>query len=350
MKTKFFKFFFPILIGIIFTSCDVTNKEIKKDNIEKDIAKIKEYIIDSDPDSIKINFLDGLLSISQDLDYYIKVQKEKYSEEYSIEEYLVSNETFKENTTKLFTELKDKKYTYKKLFKEIDEIIIIKEKYYKQLEPIYLQIDSVCTSAQAKIDDNKRQAELMKDSLNKTVELKLLSIRETEIGYLDVVAVRIEMINKTDKPIEALSFELELIDKLGNSVATLNCKTNDRFIKSDVGLWTFGRYDRGDMYDKLKNVNASHVKAKQKIKKINIDGNLFGADMDNLSIGEHCKFYVDFDYKSPKKLYGFCPYLKDDNPYTKNAKVIEGRRDKEIKKGEFPIIKLWDELELYDFK
>jgi hypothetical protein len=349
MKTIIYKLIFSILIGCLLASCDVTNKEIKKDTLAKDIAKIKDKIKDSDPDSVKINFLDGFLAISRDRDYYIEFQKELNNGEFVLEEYLVSDETFKENIAKLFAELNVKKYTYKQLFNEIDEIVALQEKYYTELKPIYYQIDSLCSYYQLKIDESEKNAELMKDSLNKIVELKLVSIRETEISYSDVIAVRIEMINKTNKPIEAISFEIELTDKLDNKLATLNCKTNDRFVKSDVGTWTYGRFDRSEIYDKLKNVNASHVTTKQKIKKINIDGVLLGADTENLFLGEYFQFFTNLKYESLKKPYGYCPYLIDDNPFSKKAKVIEEKRDKEIKNGTFPIINLWDGIGLFDF-
>ncbi|MBK9047524.1 MAG: hypothetical protein IPL74_12700 [Bacteroidetes bacterium] len=286
----------------ITSSCDKTDKAINRDTMEADIKSVKEAIKDTDVDSVKINTLDSFVAISKDLDYYIETEKKKNDGKYSLEKYLVSKETFKENSDKFFTELKNKKYTYKQLLNEIDGVTAIRDKYYKELEPVYKEIDSLCVHFQKVIDENQKDADLMKDSLNKIVELKLVSNYETEVSYRDVIAVKIQMINKTDKPIEAMSFAVTLTDKLGNELATLNCKTNDGFAISDIGLWTYERYGQGsETYDKLLNVNASHVTMKQTIKKINLNGELIGIDMDNLHLGDYFHYYVNLDYKTPEK-------------------------------------------------
>merc|ERR1711976_773175 len=101
------------------------------------------------------------------------------------------------------------------------------------------------------------------------VDLKIIGIRETEYDYRDVVEVKIQMTNKTSKPIEAISFNMVLTDKLGNKLATLRCRSNDRFVNSDVGYWTYERWDRSEIYNALKNTKLSHITTKQEITKIN---------------------------------------------------------------------------------
>lgn len=339
-----------LCLSIIVLACNPVNKEIDRNSMEKDIAKIKEKIKGSDPDSVKINMLDEFLSISKDREYYIAFQKRISTGDYSLEKYVVPDDIFKERSAQFFAELKAKKYTYNQLFKELDEIEAIKNKYYKELEPIYKQIDSLCCSFQKYVDGSAKRAELFKDSLNKIVDLKLVSIYQTRIDYSDVIAVRIELINKTNKPIEAISFQVDLTDKLGSMVATLNCKTNNRFTKSYVGVWSYGRYDKSEIYNSLLNVSASNVTMKKQINKINLDGELLGVDIDNLTMGDYLKYRLDYQYKSPlKKLSGYCPYLVDDNPYNKKASEIEVKRSSEIKNGNFPIMKLWNEFTIFDF-
>lgn len=348
LVNSFYAFIFICLLALI--SCnDITDKPIRRDTMEKDVEAIKKSLKGSDKDSIKINILDQLVSVSKDLDFYVQREKEMNDGKFSWTDYLVDKETFKSRTDKFFDALSEKKYTYKQLLKEIDEINKIKGNYYKELEPIYKEIDSVCKTCQNKVDAMQTDAESIKDSLNKMVELKLISIEKTEVDYLDAIAVRIKMTNKTEKPVEAISFAVDLVDKLGNKVVTLGCKSNDGFDKSDVGLWTYSKYDRNEIYDKLENVRASHVTMSQKIKKINLGGQILGLDTDNIDLGENFEYYVDLKYKTPKKLNGYCGYLKDKNPYNEEAEKIEKRRDEEIKKGDFPIVKLWTELSVYDF-
>lgn len=317
--------------------------------MESDIAALKESIKDNDKDSIKANLLDQMLLRSKDVKYYIEESKKQSKDgEFTLEKYIVSEEEFKKNADKFFTEVENKRYTYKQLFTEIDGINKIKDKYYTELEPAYKEIDSLCRKFQEMIDDREKSSALMKDSLNKIIDLRLVSIEETEVGYRDVVAVKIQMINKTDKPVEALSFAAVLTDKLGNQLATLNCKTNDGFLKSDIGYWTYDRYS--DMYDKLKNVSATHVTMKQFIKKVNLNGELLGSEIEDLKLGDYMRYYTDYDYKTPQgKLTGWCNYLDAENPYSEKIKVIEQRRSKEIEAGNFPIMKLYGEFDIYDF-
>lgn len=338
-------------LALLLVCCNRTGKVIFQDNLEKDVISIKKSLNSTELDSFKINVLDELISYSKDLEYFKKSLNKRLGSDNTLSEYLVSEDAFKENSEKLFKELKDKKYTFKQLFKEIEGIYEINEKYYKELEPIYKEIDSLCSTFQLIIDENEKKAEIMKDSLNKIVDLKLISITKTEIDYSDVIAVRIQMINKTNRPIEALSFAVTLTDKLGSEIATLNCKTNDRFVKSDIGLWTFERFgNRSDIYDELLNVNASHVSLKQVIKKVNLDGELIGSELDNLQLNDHFQYIVNLHYKTPKnRLNGFCGYLDTDNPYSEKEKEIEKRKEAEIENGNFPILKRIGEIEIYDF-
>lgn len=342
----------PFLFVFIFTSCSSPkNKVINRSSIQEDVEKLKKSLRKETADSNTIQTLDQLVSYSKDLDFFKKKIKEQIKGDLDLDKYLVDEETFKEMSDKLFKAFEEKKYTYKQLFKEVESINALQEDNYNELLPVYKQIDSICQFYQKKIDETLGESDKIKDSLNKMVSLELVSIRQTEIDYSDVVAVQVRMTNRTEHPIEAISFELELTDKLGNKVATLNCKSNDRFVQSNVSNWTYKKYDLNDIYKSLENITAAHVSTKFRIKKINVDGKLIGSEIDNLDLGEYFEYSSNKDYKTPTgKLRGYCPYLKSENPFGKKVSEIDEKVEKEIEKGSFPIYKLIEDFNIFDFK
>ena len=68
-----------------------------------------------------------------------------------------------------------------------------------------------------------------------------------------------------------------MTDKLGTVVATLGCKSNNGFSKSDVKYWYYDRWDNSEIYKSLRNTSASHVTAKQEVTKLNLAGELLSA-------------------------------------------------------------------------
>lgn len=314
---------FVLLFGtIVIISCDTTkNQTITKDNVEASANKIKE---DTDLDSLKIDLLDNLIAISKGRDEYIQSRLKK-NDKSSIEKYVVSSEKFDENVDNLFSYFIANKVTYKMLLTEIDTLKSLTDKRESQLESAYVEVDELCKKKQFDIEEKERKAKVIKDSLNKMIDLKIISIKETEIDYRDVVQVAIQMTNKTNKKIEAISFNMELRDKLGTNLGTLRCRSNDGFLKSDVGYWTYDRWDNDEMYKSLRNTNVSHVTTTKEITKLNIAGELISAynDLED--------FAIDYSYKSPKKLAGYCPYLDDNDDLNKKIEKQHEQTSKEIK-------------------
>jgi hypothetical protein len=340
------------LAAVIFQACDKADRVINRETIEDDIKSIIGTVYDNDVDSLRFYVLSELLAFSKDLDFYVESQtKGAGGLDEDLMKYLVSEETFKANTDKFFDEVRSKRYTYNQLLNEINVVISIREKYYRELEPIYKEVDSLCSLFQRMVDDKERNARVMKDSLNMLVEIKLISIEETKIDYSNAIAVRIQFINRTSKPIEAMSFAATLTDKLGIEVATLNCKTNDRFVKSDIGLWTYNEYgDAREIYKKLQNVSASHVTMKSTVKRINLGGVLVGSDLEDLHMGDYLRYFTNLHYRTPAgKLFGYCGYMSRENPYDKSIDEIVERRDIEIANSDLPIFKLFEEIEVYDY-
>ncbi len=330
-----------ILTVFTFASCDTTkNQIITRENIESSVLKIKE---DKNLDSAKINILDNLVSLSKGREDYIKARLKDLESEI-IEKYVINDENFKENADNLFKYFLENKVTYKILLTEIDTLTAIQDKFSKRLEDVNKQIDDFCSKKQKEIDEKEKRASVIKDSLNKMVDIKIISIRETEIDYRDVVQVAIQMTNKTNKKIEAISFNLELTDKLGTKLATLGCRSNDGFSKSDVGYWVYDRWENDEIYKSLRNTNVSHVIAKQEITRLNIAGELISA------YGDIDDYVSNLNYKTPKKLNGECPYLDRDDELNKKVDEENKRMSNEIK-DKLNILSKYNEFsgKIFDF-
>lgn len=335
------KIFLYILIVLIITSCDNTkNQVITIDNIESSVLKIKE---DEGLDSAKANVLDNLVSLSKGRGEYIKTRLKDLDKE-TIEKIVISEEEFKENADNLFRYFTENKVSYKILLNEVDTLISIQEKVNKRLENVYRLVDEFCTKKQKDIEEDEKQASVIKDSLNRMVDIKLISIRETEIDYRDVVQVAIQMTNKTSKKIEAISFDLELTDKLGTKLGTLGCRSNDGFLKSDIGYWVYDRWDNQEIYKNLRNMNVSHVTAKQEITRLNLSGDLISA-YDG--IGD---YVINSNYKSPDKLNGECPYLDKNDELSMKIKDENEKMEIEIKE-KLKILSKYNEFngKIFDF-
>jgi len=332
MKTNFYLI---LLITIFISSCsNLLNEQIDTQTVETNVQKIKEKY--PELDSTKINFMDNLVAINQGRESFISYFKE--DDESSIEKYLVDEAKFNEIRDNIFNYFKAQEITFKQLFAEYDTVELISEKYEKQNQVLYKQVDEYCTNRQKEIAENEIKAQEIKTKLNQMVDLKIIGIQETEYDYRDVVQVKIQMTNKTSKPVEALSFNLEITDKLGNKLATLGCRTNDRFVKSDIGYWTYDRWDNDEIYKALKNTKISHISTKQEITKINLGGELISAyrDLDDL-------LTINYDYKTPDKLTGYCPYLDKDDELSEKIENINKSKEKEIEKST-PILSKYSEM------
>lgn len=316
------RMFLLLPLSVIVLSCDATRDQIIiKDNVELSVVKIKE---NSDLDSTKIDLLDNLVALAKGRDEYINMRL-KDDKEKSLKKYIVSKEKFDENVDNLFSYFLANKISYNKLLTEVDTLKLLRDKEDKALEGVYQEIDMFCRKRQKEIEEKELKARVIKDSLNKMVDLRILSIKETKIDYRDVVQVAIQMINKTDKKIEAIGFNMELTDKLGTNLGTLRCKSNNGFLKSDIGHWVYDRWENDEIYKSLRNTNVSHVTTKQEVTRLNIAGELISAygDLEDL--------VIDLKYKTPKKLKGYCSYLDDEDELSKKVDAVRDKTLKEIK-------------------
>lgn len=307
-----------LLTIVLLSSCDRTlNQTITKENIEATVLKIKE---DRELDSLKIEILDNLVAISKGRDSYLKLRGVE-----SLEKYIIDEEKFAKNADNLFKKFLNEKVTYKELLLEVDSLNQMKKGLNEKYQNVYKEIDSFCSAKQKEINEREMTAKKIKDSLNQMVKIKLLSLAETEVDYKDVIEVTLQMTNLTNKRVEAIAFDLELTDKLGTVVATLGCKSNSGFSKSDIGYWHYDRWDNSEIYKSLRNTSASHVTVKQEITKLNLAGELLAAypTMDD--------FIIDMKYESPDKLSGYCPYLKKEDNLSKKMDSEQERMSERVK-------------------
>ena len=333
------------ILVVLMTSClNVLDNKIDTSTIETEIKNIKTN--NPDLDSTKTKILNNLLALSIGRDRYIAEKWDSKEKTESLKKYLVDEDRFKEVKDTLFNYFKTNEITYRRLLIEIDSLTALDEKYENKMKSVYEELDKICIEKQNEIDEKDVKAKEIKERLNKMVLLEVISIRETDYNYRDVVEVKIKMTNKTDKPIEAISFDLTLTDKLGDKVAKIGCKSNNRFTTSRIASYIYGEYDNRDIYNSLKNINASHVTATNEITKINHGGELISPYDDELESFSTFNLY----YKTPNKLNGYCHYLNDEHDLIKKIEKARLNNQKEIKK-ETPTLYIYQEMEkkLFEF-
>lgn len=321
MKTKPAFSLALIMSFFVLSSCSsVLNEIIDVQKIKEDAITIKDKY--PDLDSMKIRILDNLLALSQNRNEYVKFYDEQMKGlDFSMEKYIVNDEKFNEIKEKTFNYLKAQEITYKIFFTEVDSMKAISDRFDRQNEILYKQIDDFCIKKQTEIDEREKNADKIRNELNQMVDLKVIGITDREYDYRDVIEVKVQMTNKTNKPIEAISFRLDLTDKLGTRITSLNCKTNDSFIKSDIGTWQYDRWDNSEVYKALKNVKISHISSQQTINIINHNGKIISA-YDGVR-----DFVINLDYTTPKKLSGYCPYLEDEDDLKIRIKEMEEKEE-----------------------
>jgi len=333
-----------VIVATITSCSNILDKKIELATIDNDIKEIKTKFPDFD--STKTEILDNLLAFSKGRDRYINDRLKSKDKESSLEKYIVEEDKFKEIIDNLFNYFKANNITYKAFLTEIDSLKTLDDKYDNKLKSVYEEIDKVCNEKQKEAEEKDKKAKEIKEKLITMVELEVISIKETEYDYRDVVEVDIKMTNKTDKPIEAISFNITLTDKLGEVLADLGCKSNNRFTTTRVATYIYDEYETSDIYKALRNTKVSHVTAKKEISKINLDGEIISAyedDYENLLL-------INYEYKTPEKLTGFCPYLDEENELMKKIKSAKEYKLKEIKDRFTILNKYQDELsKLFDF-
>lgn len=334
-----------LTLTVLFTSCtSVLDNKIESSTIEPNVQQIKEKL--PKLDSLKLEILESLVTLNKGREAFISELEEKMKDsEYSLENMIVPEETFNEQRNNMFNYLKAEEITFNDLLSEIDTVNVINNRFDIEVKDVYEKIDSFCIEKQKEIMERELKAKEIKTKLNSMVDLKIISIRETERDYRDVVEVKIQMTNKTSKPIEAISFNMEITDKLGNKLATLRCRSNDRFVKSDIGYWVYERWDQSDTYTALKNTKLSHISTKQDISKVNHGGELISA-YDNTN----GLLVINYDYTTPEKLHGYCPYLEDNDELKTELEKLKEKKEKEIEKST-PIINKYQTItsKLVDF-
>jgi hypothetical protein len=342
------KFFHPLqiisffLLSVVLTSCDKTNILIQREKILEDVAEIKRTL--STDDSLKIYFLDKLCDYSGGFDRLIEIEN-KRENNYVLKEYL-NKEAYQKSTDSLFREAKREGFTYRDLLIEIDTLIKVKKQYEDEYQVLYKKIDSICLQVQKIIDVKETLNAKRSDSIKKSISLKLLSIGKNE--YSDDIEVKILIKNQFQKPINALSFDAILTDKLGATVAILSCKSNETVIKNYVGTWSFEKYgDDRETYNGLENVEAHHVTVNYTITKVNIGGKIIGVDNPLLNLGENLKYHYNAKYISKKNLIGHCSYFNKDHPLELELKKLNDKVSKVRDSKKLPIVDLIGQLTIY---
>ncbi|MCX6266107.1 MAG: hypothetical protein NTW16_01935 [Bacteroidetes bacterium] len=293
-----------VLISAVICSCSSLSEKVDIKTIDKTVEKIKK----DNPklDSNKIYFLNRLVAISKGTESFAKFLNNP-----SLNEYILDKKEFDIERDNIFNYFKAEKITFKDIFDEFDLTKAIEDSIFKANYALLVEIDKFCVERQIVRDSLDAYYAGIKDSINKLLQIKLISIQSTEQDYRDVVFVKIQFINNTDKPIEAVSFSLELTDNLGNKLATLNCRSNDRIVKSNYGYWTYDKWENEMIYKNLKNMRAENVSIVQTINKLNINGVILSSEEEINS--ENVLSTINLSYTTPKYLRGYCSYLEEND-------------------------------------
>lgn len=342
--------FLIIILSVLIFSCTSPshiNNKIESETLINNVKSIKEKY--PNLDSLKIEYLNELVAINKGRKAFVSYGSKYFKDEEYVEKIVVDKAKFNEQKEKIFNYFNAKNITYYKLLNQISKLDSIEKNYKnriqkisKSMQEIYKDIDKRCLEIQKEIDKSESNTKKRENKLNKMVDLKIIGIAEKEYDHSDVVEVKIKMTNKTSKPIEAISFDLELTDKLGNKIVTIGCRSNNKFINSYIGYWTYDRWDNSEIFNKLKNTKLSHISyVKQQINKINHGGELISAnDYEYESDIMDEKHPINFEYKTPEILFGYCPYSDNDEllsllnktleNWEKKKKILESEKKKEI--------------------
>ena len=325
---------FPLVVCllILIAACNPIHQKINRSTVEQNVYEI--ISANSGLDSTQIRILKFLVKVSKDRDFYIRKEKEEYGN-CAHESYLADEATFTHNTRALFQQIQD--YSYQDLLEEINNIHKIQEKYSLIQKPLNREIDSLCNIFQKIVDRKEAETSMTANSLSHFVDIKILDISTKEREYREVVELKVQLINKTNKPIEAISFNIETHDQSGAELPRLKWKSSTRLIKSTTLYRTYDEYEYWEVFNAYKKRNLQNLSYKVTINKINLAHQILEASTDILALEDF--YFTGFNYHfQPAISYGNCKYLKPDSRYQKRKAEIIRAKEEEISNGNFPVI------------
>lgn len=288
-----------LLLGCMKTEDKIINKETIADDYHK-LIKIRKLTGKQD------TVINTLVKLSKGRSEYIKYIG--LNDDGS--KLLVDDKEFISSTSRLFEGLGSSKITYGHLlnevlnFEEEEKRILIAE------DSIFKIIDLECASKQNELDS-------INLLLNGMVDFKINNIGKYNKDYRDYGAVSLIAINKTAKPIEAISFSVTFYDKLDEEITTIHCSSSTTFSKVTTMLFEYDAYDNDqrEVFKALIQTTRDRVgRIEKTIRKINLNGGIIGRDQ------------INFKYVSPKILSGYCPYLDASNELKMSIELLDLRK------------------------
>ena len=174
-------------LAILISSCtSVLDEKIESETIEKNVQTIKEK--HPELDSLKLNILDGIVTLNKGREVFISELKSKMEDsEYSFEKFVVNEEKFDEQKDNIFNYFKAQEISFAQLLAEVDTVNNINDRFEKEAQEIFIEIDNFCKERQKEIEEKEKKSDQIKTKLNEMVDLKIISLKETERDYRDLV-------------------------------------------------------------------------------------------------------------------------------------------------------------------
>ncbi len=333
IKHLFHGFFFLLL----FAACNPAGKKINFESFEEDVRAI----ISRDPEmpEQKLELLEHYIAVFKDRDTYVDHMSKK--DKNFPEESVISNKQYITKTDKFFERLVKKEYTYQDLLDEIDKRVEVDKQFDEDLKPLQTKIDSICEELQARIDSAQSRQDEMRDSLDKMITFKIVSVRSDNEYYSSSVDVKIDMTNNAGKPIEAVSFVIDVKNKLGEPITEMKLQTMQRITDQKTETFTFSRYgDNSSAFTALQSLDISQIDYKASVKKINVSGEIYEQDGSGqpVLIGENFR-YSGFNAHFEAKGEGSCPYLLTGSAMEKEYSELMKDKEKELQSAGGKILK-----------
>lgn len=332
-----------LAVLLTITACNPASKQISYESFEEDVRAI----IAKDPEmpEDKVEILEHYIALFKDRESYVD-HMTKQDEDFD-DETVISNKQFIKKTDKFFTRLAKKEYTYQDMLDEIDKRVEVNEQFDEDLKPLQLEIDSLCEIFQSKIDSVQSRQDAMKDSLDRMLSFEIIQIKSDYEYYSSSVDVKIKMINHTGKPIEAVSFHIDVKDKLGEPITEMKLQTMEQFTTEKTETFTFSRYgDNSDAFRELQDVELNQIAYTSTVRKINVGGEIFeqggsGAPMTYKENFRYSGYNVHFEGKGD----GDCPYLIRGSEYEEEIAELTAEKEEELKAAGGKILKAFERHE-----